>query len=157
VTASSLPRPGCCSRISLELPVGGRVSQAIPWANHAGQLVHFLVMELGRSSVDQIRLDLRCTRQAVYLHPTALHFGGVRWWFSCPRCGRQCAKLYLPRGSVFLCRLCHDLTYQSCIVGKSMNAFSRLNGLGLWFHLGRAQRRDQRGHTRTPELEAKER
>lgn len=37
----------------------------------------------------------------VALTSTACTFGGVRWWFLCPGCGRRCAILY-PR----LCRLC---------------------------------------------------
>lgn len=43
-------------------------------------------------------------------------FGGVRWWWSCPACGRRCAKLYRPlRGEAqrFRCRGCHRLTYTS--------------------------------------------
>ena len=26
------------------------------------------------------------------------HYGGVRWWWKCPRSGRRVAKLYLPAG-----------------------------------------------------------
>ncbi|MCI0625457.1 MAG: hypothetical protein L0387_28065 [Acidobacteria bacterium] len=48
------------------------------------------------------------------------NFGGVRWWFRCPLvikgkpCRRRVGKLYLPYGrSLFGCRHCHQLTYQS--------------------------------------------
>jgi hypothetical protein len=47
-------------------------------------------------------------------------FGGRRFWFRCPiardgvHCRRRTGCLYLPpRQSVFGCRLCHGLTYQS--------------------------------------------
>jgi hypothetical protein len=107
----------------LDLPVGSRKYHTITWANRRNETIYVLGADIERPSTDKIGLDLCSTKQAVYLSPTALHFGGMRWWFSCPGCRRRCAKLYLPRGSVFLCRSCHDLTYQSCIVGKSMTAF----------------------------------
>ena len=47
---------------------------------------------------------------------TVPHFGGLRWWFTCPgeACRRRVRRLYLPpRGTYFLCRTCHDLTYVS--------------------------------------------
>ena len=41
-------------------------------------------------------------------------FGGYRYWFQCPYCGRRVAKLYKPRNqSRFACRHCHDLSYRS--------------------------------------------
>ena len=51
------------------------------------------------------------------LHTTTPHFGGHRWWFTCPGrgCGRRVGKLYLPpRGQFFLCRHCYRLSYTSC-------------------------------------------
>jgi hypothetical protein len=57
----------------------------------------------------------------IWLTTTVPHFGGTRWWFTCPlvtnnhRCNRRVAKLYLPRGArYFGCRQCYDLTYKSC-------------------------------------------
>ncbi len=59
--------------------------------------------------------------EAVHLQTTQPNFGGVRWWFSCPRtvdgeeCHRRVGKLYLPPGGrYFACRHCLDLTYESC-------------------------------------------
>jgi hypothetical protein len=43
---------------------------------------------------------------------TKPYLGGLRWWFSCPMCGRRVAKLYLG-GRFFGCRSCHNLTYRS--------------------------------------------
>jgi hypothetical protein len=59
--------------------------------------------------------------QVVRLQSTQPNFGGVRWWFSCPRmldgeeCDRRVGKLYRPPGGQrFACRRCLDLTYESC-------------------------------------------
>jgi hypothetical protein len=59
--------------------------------------------------------------EVVRLQTTQPNFGGVRWWFSCPRmvkgkeCGRRVGKLYRPPGGRrFACRRCLDLTYESC-------------------------------------------
>ena len=51
----------------------------------------------------------------VNLTTTCPHFGGKRYWFICPHCGRRIAKLYsTPNSSYFLCRTCQNLTYTSC-------------------------------------------
>lgn len=51
--------------------------------------------------------------QTIPLSTTHPHFGGERVWFLCD-CGRRSANLYLPGGqTIFRCRLCCDLTYQS--------------------------------------------
>ncbi len=59
--------------------------------------------------------------EVVRLQTTRPTFGGVRWWFSCPRvldgeeCARRVGKLYRPPGSgTFACRHCLELTYESC-------------------------------------------
>ena len=60
------------------------------------------------------------------LSPTYPHFGEVRWWLSCPSCGGRSGKLYLPTPhGEFACRLCHDLTYESCLRSKDSDAFLR--------------------------------
>jgi hypothetical protein len=51
--------------------------------------------------------------QTIPLTTTRPHLGGERFWFVC-ECGRRAGRLYLPAGqTVFRCRLCCDLTYQS--------------------------------------------
>jgi len=54
-------------------------------------------------------------------HPLVLittvrpRFGGRRFWLLCPLCRARVGRLYLPAGkSVFACRTCHWLTYESC-------------------------------------------
>lgn len=58
--------------------------------------------------------------ESVQLVSTPCHFGGRRWWFTCPLsvdgrpCGRRVRKLYLPpAGRYFGCRHCYALTYRS--------------------------------------------
>ncbi|MEA3406613.1 MAG: hypothetical protein U9R48_00855 [Chloroflexota bacterium] len=68
----------------------------------------------------------------VPLTTTRPHFGGQRWWFSCPGrgCGgRRVGKLYLPPGEIyFLCRHCHDLTYRSAQEhDKTMDRYRRMS------------------------------
>lgn len=41
---------------------------------------------------------------------TTPHYGGVRLWWGCPGCGRRVRILY---GVPFVCRECHDLTYET--------------------------------------------
>jgi hypothetical protein len=59
--------------------------------------------------------------ETIELDRTHCHFGGLRYWFLCPRlqggfpCRRRVRVLYLPPGSsLFGCRTCFNLTYRSC-------------------------------------------
>ncbi len=50
----------------------------------------------------------------IKLAKTRCNFGGVRYWFLCPRCGYRAGKLYRrPLGEMYFCRKCNDLTYES--------------------------------------------
>jgi hypothetical protein len=50
----------------------------------------------------------------VKLLTTPCHYGGVRYWFSCPAmgCGKRVALLYLG-DRYFACRKCYQLAYRS--------------------------------------------
>jgi hypothetical protein len=69
-------------------------------------------------------------RYPVRLSWTPCNFGGERPWFVCPGvvngyyCGRRVAKLY-DRGKYFLCRHCHDLTYESRKDGQRYRALRK--------------------------------
>jgi hypothetical protein len=53
-------------------------------------------------------------RYQVQLVQTLPNYGGVRWWFVCPRSGRRVAKLYLPLGGAyFWSRKAYGLGYRS--------------------------------------------
>jgi hypothetical protein len=65
--------------------------------------------------------DSEDVRIRVRLQTTPTHFGGERWWFTCPMivggvaCDRRAGNLHLPPGAKYYgCRMCHDLTYRSC-------------------------------------------
>ena len=75
-----------------------------------------------RTEVDRLILNYRSRSNggewqpmeyAVTLEWTPCHLGGRRAWFLCPArgCGRRVAVLF--GGSIFACRHCHDLAYDS--------------------------------------------
>ena len=50
----------------------------------------------------------------VSLLTTPCNFGGIRYWFACPCCGRCVGSIYLALGDIhFRCRHCNNLTYWS--------------------------------------------
>lgn len=52
--------------------------------------------------------------QNIRLEHSEPNFGGVRWWFLCPRCKGRVSRLHLPSHAYyFLCRHCYDLSYES--------------------------------------------
>ncbi len=64
--------------------------------------------------------EKRDSDYSILLQTTWPHFGGVRWWFTCPLvvrdvpCGRRVGKLYIPPGGTYFgCRHCYNLTYRS--------------------------------------------
>ena len=73
------------------------------------------------TSVDAAWISLSYTtnlngpkNQSIDLITTTPNYGGIRWWFECPYCGKKIAKMYLAEGPYFKCRTCNDLTYNSC-------------------------------------------
>lgn len=63
--------------------------------------------------------------QMVHLERTPCRLGGGRSWFLCPGCGRRVGVLYGQR--LFLCRVCHRLTYASQCEGQSDRLLRRAN------------------------------
>jgi hypothetical protein len=48
----------------------------------------------------------------VKLVTTIPQYGGIRYWFACPKCARRVNRLCVPDGGVDLaCRHCHHLAY----------------------------------------------
>jgi len=57
-------------------------------------------------------MDRQPMRQHVPILTTACNYGGRRFWFGCPKCGRRVAVLYL-RNPGFGCRSCCRIAYAS--------------------------------------------
>lgn len=62
-----------------------------------------------------VRLHYTCNGKPfdylVSVVTTPCHFGGVRYWWLCPQCGRRCRILY--GGAVFVCRSCSGAYYET--------------------------------------------
>ena len=67
-------------------------------------------------------------KQSICLEQTLCNYGGYRKWFLCPRCGKRVAILY-GAGKYFLCRHCHNLTYDSCNTSDLQGIFDKANKL----------------------------
>jgi hypothetical protein len=68
---------------------------------------------------------------AVDLSWYAPGYGGYRYLFVCPRCGRRMRVLFF-KGDEIACRLCHNLTYASCNESRSFSSMCRMAaGLNL--------------------------
>lgn len=81
---------------------------------------------------------------SIPLTQTPCFFGGHRFWFECPQCGRRVAILYMPKSeSRYLCRYCYNLTYSSCQMRRSrIESFARLfrierKFIGIYDNAGR--------------------
>lgn len=68
--------------------------------------VRFLELNLNYDSAIEVNDQLiKCTS-------TKCNYGGDRVWFLCPTCDRRVGTLYRqPLNILFLCRHCHNLTY----------------------------------------------
>ncbi len=66
--------------------------------------------------------------QRVQLQTTPCHLGGLRHWFTCPRCSRRVAVLYAP-GRYFACRQCVGLGYATQKEGAGDRAATRADKL----------------------------
>ncbi|MEP6988369.1 MAG: hypothetical protein ABI970_22385 [Chloroflexota bacterium] len=66
---------------------------------------------------------------AIRISSTDCNYGGVRYWFHCPRCYKRVSNLHL-LGGHFACRKCHDLTYTS---SQEAHQFDSLGAFGIDF------------------------
>lgn len=72
--------------------------------------------------------DWEAVEQIIQFDKTPCNYGGYRKWFLCPKCYKRVAILY-GAGKYFLCRHCHDLTYDSCNTSPLQRIFDRANKL----------------------------
>jgi hypothetical protein len=105
----------------------GDKSGVITWTNAFGEKTGEVKIQSvmgGNGNTTYLELEIGgfvTSRQKIELISTVCNYGGIRYWFLCPAvkdevyCGNRVTKLFLPPGgSVFGCRQCYDLTYQSC-------------------------------------------
>ena len=63
----------------------------------------------------------------IHLTTTATHYGGSRYWFSCPSCSKRVSVLYC--AGTYVCRLCIGANYQSQLETKTDRIYCKLNAL----------------------------
>ena len=69
--------------------------------------------DLFTQTVSQRQGDQRVD-QEIRLDRTLPNYGGIRWWFICPKCAQRVALLHRPSHTYyFFCRRCYNLTYSS--------------------------------------------
>jgi hypothetical protein len=66
-------------------------------------------------------------RYQVMVEWTACHLGGTRPWWNCPCCGRRVAVLW--GGSIYACRQCQQINYESTRTAESSKPFDRAGKL----------------------------
>ncbi len=96
-----------------------------------------MALRLTYAITDRLSGEKKELNYPVELTTTCPHFGGRRFWLRCPivkdgtPCHRRVGKLYLPPGARnFGCRICYDLTYESCQEHNGrIDALRRMVGL----------------------------
>lgn len=115
------------------LPVG--VPGLWTWPGY-GVHVRYEVRHVAEEYTIRLRYSWRerAFDQVVPLISTCPNYGGLRWWFLCPSCRRRVRDLHLYSYSwgPFLCRHCHDLSYEMAQITRSGVAY------GLFCNMARA-------------------
>ena len=72
-------------------------------------------------------------KSRIALTKTYPYFGGERYWFICPQCGKRVGKLFRHESkSEYKCRLCHNLMYssqESNVYDSWLKKMSKISGL----------------------------
>jgi hypothetical protein len=106
----------------------GDLPVSIAWVNEWGEDAGFVTITRqsdGHGNTSHLRLEsggsVTVTASIIRVTTTPCFYGGVRYWLLCPAvrdgllCENRVGALYLPPGgSVFGCRHCWGLTYDSC-------------------------------------------
>ncbi len=105
------------STITSTWSTGGNVHSSI------GATVHedYFLLQYTHKKTENVK-------QRIYFDWTPCNYGGKRMWFKCPDCSRRCAVIY-SKGKYFSCRLCCNLTYDSCNETPRDRRFSKANKL----------------------------
>ena len=84
------------------------------------------------------------TSFSIGIERKACNYGGERFYFLCPRCGRRCTKLYLC-GGYFVCRSCGGLHYvveSEGTVDKARRRADKIRKRLGWKRMGFPERGD---------------
>ena len=85
------------------------------WRGEREASINFWMLpDVGHAGAVELHYSYRGEPVEPYLarfDTTRPYFGGLCYWWLCPSCGRRCAHIY--GGRLFLCRLCHNLSYAS--------------------------------------------
>jgi hypothetical protein len=120
-----------CNEISIKLLrengfLDGSKAGTIEWKNVVRDVVRSVEVEshihvdVDKTPFLVVRLGVLSSaiEQRIELISWPCNYGGFRYYFACPAVkddGNRVTKLFLPPGgSVFGCRQCYDLAYQSC-------------------------------------------
>ena len=87
------------------------------WYNNNGEVISSILLKTLAEGLElSYSFQSKPAKNMHYLVTiewTSCNYGGKRPWFSCPKCHKRVAKLYLKNG-YFYCRKCHNLTYKRC-------------------------------------------
>lgn len=92
--------------VSVSSSYGGRVYRLsfVSLSYDGERSLSCRVQSVGESGKTESNFSIEIERKAC-------NYGGERFYFHCPRCGRRCTKLYLCDG-LFVCRKCGGLHYE---------------------------------------------
>lgn len=109
-----VPGRGCAVRWTR----AGRTLATVSLRSYVGGIEVTLARATGmpRSGMEGIALRLLTS---------SCHYGGVRHWFQCPRCGQRVAIVYMQRSGAFGCRECLELVYLTCRESPQQRAARR--------------------------------
>ncbi len=88
-------------------------------AQHIKAMVGFSVQPLGVKAIFQgniLKITYRKHKDYSYIIPIdkqPCNYGGFRYFFKCPLCQRRMRILYFAQQSIFLCRKCLNLSYET--------------------------------------------
>jgi hypothetical protein len=86
-------RPGIKGTFSLTFSEGGEDRLRVTISVDTTGTYRFLTLSHAGRNRERAAQSYQVT-----LETSPQPFGGVRWWFLCPRTGQRCTRLYLPRG-----------------------------------------------------------
>ncbi|WP_028490223.1 hypothetical protein [Thiothrix lacustris] len=73
------------------------------------------------------------TFEDLFVTSTRCNYGGLRYWWQCPKCGRRVSILYaLPwQFKEWACRHCHEAVHESSRAGRYRREYNKATGLYL--------------------------